>query len=216
MKRFWSNNDIKTLRERYADTGNVELADLLGRSRKSVEQRAFKMGLKKSDEFMAQTGFQSGYTPFNKGRRMEEWLSPAVHAKIRANQARTGERNRTAALPDGTVRDRHDGRHVKIAGRWVKLSHHVWAQHNGPVPEGIAVFHLDGNCWNDKPENLYLDVPNDVQAVLRRKSPEERAAICRKSGATRRRKANEKYAALDAMLAEIRKSNNNINYKPKI
>ncbi|MDR2890738.1 MAG: HNH endonuclease [Alistipes sp.] len=216
MAKRWDKDDIKILTARYANNSNVELAAILYRSPQSIAVKAHKMGLHKSDIFLAQQGFKKGYTPFNKGRKMGEWLSPEVHAKIKANQARTAERNRAATKPDGTISRRYNGDYLKVAGRWVKLSHHVWMTHNGPVPEGYAVFHRDGDHLNVEPENLYIDRKNDVSVHTARRSPEERSAIGQKIWVTRRRKQAEKHATLDAMLAEIRKSENNIYYTPKI
>ena len=215
MKR-WSIDDLATLEERYANTGNDELARLLGRSMQAVAVQAHKMGLHKSVEFLAACGFQKGYTPFNKGRRMEEWLSPEVHALIKANQARTATRNRAAAKPDGAISRRYNGDYIKVAGRWIKLSHHIWETHNGPIPEGCAVFHRDGDHLNVAPENLYVDRKNDVSVLVIRRTPEERSAIAKKMWATRRARTAAKYADLDRVLAEIRKSENNIHYQPKI
>lgn len=220
MKRRWDKDDIKILRARYANNSNEELSKILYRSPQAIAVKANKMGLLKSDIFLSMHGFQKGYTPFNKGRKMEEWLSPEVHGKIKANQARTADRNRAAAKPDGSMTKRYNGHYIKVSGQWVKLSHHIWATHNGEVPEGYAVFHKDGDVYNSNIENLYIDKKNDPAVVLSKKSGEERSAIAEKLWKTRRRKRADqeasKHAALDNILSEIRKSENNIYYKPKI
>ena len=42
------------------------------------------------------------------------------------------------------------------------LHHVIWEQHNGPVPAGHTVRHIDGNRNNLDPANLYLATKNDV------------------------------------------------------
>lgn len=221
MAKRWDKDDIKVLKKYYPNTKNEDLAKMLYRSTQSVAVKANKMGLKKSKLFMDMCcGFQKGYTPFNKGRKMEEWLSPEVHEKIKKNQALTAGRNKAAALPDGSTTKRYDGEYIKVAGEWVKMSHHVWRTHNGEIPEGYGVFFRDGDIFNTDPDNLYVDRKNDPTVVLARKTPQERSEIAARMWDTRRQKKAEqeaqKQAALDEMLEEIRKSNNNIYYRPQI
>ncbi len=210
----WSTQEVELLRERYADTQNESLAATFGRSIQSIALKAHAIRLAKSDTFLAEHRFPKGYTPHNKGRRMEEWLSPEVHAKIKSNQARTADRNRAAAKPDGTTSRRYNGYYIKVAGRWVKLSYHVWTTNYGSVPEGYAVFYRDGDCFNSDIGNLYIDRRNDISVLTAKRTPEERREVSRKIWETRRRKRAAKHAELDAILAEIHKSNNSIYYKP--
>lgn len=54
-KQFWkrfSKDEIKILKELYPTTSNIVLADLLSRNAESIQNKASKMGLKKSDEFI--------------------------------------------------------------------------------------------------------------------------------------------------------------------
>jgi hypothetical protein len=218
--RRWDKDDLRVLKKRYANNSNEELAAILYRTPQAIAVKAHKMGLHKSDIFLAQHGFKRGYTPHNKGRKMEEWLSPTVHEKIKANQARTADRNRAVAKPDGSMSRRYNGNYIKVAGRWRKLSHHVWTMHNGPIPVGYAVFHRDGDHYNSEIGNLYIDRKNDISIITAKRSPKERSEVAQKTWATRRRRQAEheadKDAELDAILAEIHRSNNNIYYKPKI
>lgn len=220
-RKRWDKDDLKVLKKHYPDMKNEELAKMLYRSTLSVAVKANKMGLKKSKLFLKMNcGFSKGYTPFNKGRKMEEWLSPEVHEKIKENHARTAERNRAAALPDGSVTRRYNGEYIKVAGEWVKMSHHVWAAHHGEVPEGYGVFFRDGDMFNTSPENLYIDKKNDPTVVLAHKTTEERREMAARMWDTRRQKQAEqeaqKDAELDELLEEIRRSNNNIYYRPQI
>lgn len=52
----WSDHDIEELRRMYADTSNLELARLLGKSVKSVVSKAHNLGIKKSPEYLRAMG----------------------------------------------------------------------------------------------------------------------------------------------------------------
>lgn len=55
----WTKAEIRVLRERYADTSNVELARELKKSQKSVVSKAHHLGLKKSAERLAAMGSEN-------------------------------------------------------------------------------------------------------------------------------------------------------------
>jgi len=44
---------------------------------------------------------------------------------------------------------------------WVKEHHYIWEQHNGPVPKGMCIHHIDQNKLNNKIENLRLMTISD-------------------------------------------------------
>jgi len=39
-------------------------------------------------------------------------------------------------------------------GKWVLLSHVIYVQHHGTIPAGHSIYHIDGDAFNNKPENL--------------------------------------------------------------
>ena len=52
MSRPFTQEDITFLKERYATTGNVELAHMMGRSKESVRQKGRRLGLYKDHSFL--------------------------------------------------------------------------------------------------------------------------------------------------------------------
>lgn len=61
------------------------------------------------------------------------------------------------------------------------LHRHVWELHNGPVPSGYVIHHIDGNTRNNDIANLELTTPQEHASHhsterLERMSPEERKA----------------------------------------
>lgn len=77
--RRWREADLATLRSEYPHTLTIELALRFGRTRQDVYNKAFTLGLKKSDEFNATLAgrfdhgnavgprYQPGNRPHNKG-----------------------------------------------------------------------------------------------------------------------------------------------------
>jgi hypothetical protein len=49
---MWKSNDIKKLIELYPDNSNIEIGIILNRSKSSIENKSFRLGLKKSDDFI--------------------------------------------------------------------------------------------------------------------------------------------------------------------
>jgi len=44
----------------------------------------------------------------------------------------------------------------KINGRRVRLHRYIWEKHNGPIPGGYEIHHIDHNKLNNDPENLEI------------------------------------------------------------
>lgn len=45
---------------------------------------------------------------------------------------------------------------IRIDGRLYKEHRIIWAMHNGPIPDGMDIDHIDRNTGNNKLENLRL------------------------------------------------------------
>ncbi len=53
---LWSKDDVKLLKKLFPNRTTQDVADQLGRTLKSVEQRAYKMGLKKAKKYLGSLG----------------------------------------------------------------------------------------------------------------------------------------------------------------
>lgn len=122
----WNAHDLATLREMYPDRPTVEIAAKLGRSLSNVYVTARRLGLKKSEAFLASEAsgiigpgkahdgrgaafrFPKGHVPANKGTRRPGWAP----GRMRETQFKPGSRRGAAAQnwkPVGTVVPGADG-----------------------------------------------------------------------------------------------------------
>lgn len=108
--------------------------------------------------------FSKGHTPKNKGKKIEDFMSPETIVKFKANQYKKGNKPLNT-LYDGavTIRTEHKERNgrkykwIRISeGNWEMLHKHIWEKENGLVPEGYCLWFIDGNSLNCKLENLEL------------------------------------------------------------
>lgn len=123
MRRFWSDAEDAVVREMYPHKPTTEIAAKLGRGLGTVYQRAQKLGLHKSAEYLAspaacrlrrgdnvgaRTRFPKGHVPANKGLRRPGWTA----GRMKETQFRKGERRGVAVdlyKPIGSERISKDG-----------------------------------------------------------------------------------------------------------
>lgn len=160
MNKTWTDKEEQYLIANYATTNNKDLAKILGKNNiEKVTAKAFKLGLKKSKEFLSEqrktTGqsghFKKGMTPHNKGKK----LSDATKAKLAKTMFKSGNRPHNAQTV-GIEREDKDGYlMVKIAEPSVwQYKHHI--AFGEPVPKGHKVIFIDGNKRNFGKDNLQL------------------------------------------------------------
>lgn len=183
-RRPWSEQEQEVLRQRYADVSTKDLAAELGRPLSMIYRAARKLGLKKSEAYLASpaacrlrreasaasisTRFKPGQVPANKGVKMPAGWAPGRMAET---QFKKGVRQGIAATnwcPIGTVRVDPEGfLRIKIREGvkgeaygfgnmkiWPLLNRHVWEQEHGPIPASHAVVFRDGDRANCDIGNL--------------------------------------------------------------
>lgn len=160
----WRQDELALLRSMYPHLYADDVAALLGRSTKSVHQRARAMGVGKSAEFerahrqlqhlravhnegVRRAQFKPGQAPWNKGKAGSTGLHPNCRKGWFGPRAPHEAHN---WLPIGTLRIGRDGqlerkvsddRSRPPARRWVSVARLVWEAAHGPVPPGhIVVF----------------------------------------------------------------------------
>jgi hypothetical protein len=195
-RHITTEDDIAYIKEHFAEMSSYEIADVLGMSKTSVSNIAYRHGLRKSREWIAERArmrtlnpnhggraflFKKGHTPHTKGKRAEEWMTPEGLARSAASRFKKGQRPATWK-PLGSERINVDGYiEVKVEeGKPWRHKHRVmWEEANGAVPDGYMVSFIDGNKQNCVLSNLKLvaradamrqnsvvNYPDDVREII--------------------------------------------------
>ena len=198
--QVWNVRQTAYLRKHYADTPIDVLMEVTKHSQKSIWNKAKKMGLRKSLEFLQEVGrqcskhpksiasrFVKGSEPANKGKRIEEFMSEdGIKASSRTRFKSGRMPHNTLAI--GTERVYADGYvWIKVNERKrVQKHRYVWEQAHGKIPDGYLVAFRDGNRQNCDLSNLYLiSRQESARRCINSESAEARQARVTKAQATR-------------------------------
>jgi hypothetical protein len=172
-RRYWTAEEDDVLRRLFADTPTHAIATQLGRHIGGVFQRAYKLGLAKSDAYLASplsgrttpgsqrgatTRFKPGSVPANKGVRHPKGWAPG---RMAATQFPAGQVPHNT-VPIGTETLRRDGyvwvkrsEGLKPARRnWVSKHQAIYEAAHGPIPTGHIVRFFDNDRTNFALDNL--------------------------------------------------------------
>ena len=167
-KVVWTTEMDAVMTSRYPDVKAVLVAEQLGISLHAVYNRAFRLGIEKSEAFKAspdasrlrrgdelgkQFRFPKGHVPANKG------VKGIVYPGTEKTQFKAGQRPPNYR-PVGTIRVNSDGYvDIKVAEgmRQWKLLHRLnWEKVHGPIPKGMMLIFKDNNKQHTDIENLEL------------------------------------------------------------
>ena len=177
------------IREKFPHMRTIDLANELGLKYCTVANKAHRMGLKKSKEYLASETsgrhnlieggkayrFTKGNTPHNKGAKMPEH----IYDRVKPTMFKKGSKPHNTQ-PVGTINFRTDkeGRtyaYIKIKDSDWRLIHRVvWEQHNGSIPPGHVVRFKDGNTMHWDISNLeMIDMRNNMDRNTIQRFPVE-------------------------------------------
>ena len=173
VRKIWTAEEDELVRRMFPDESTHVLCEMLGRGYSSVSNRAFGMGLKKSDAYrkayMTELGkdlkrngvayrFPAGHVPANKGKAM-----PAeVYEKAKRTMFKPGNKPANTREGVGHISVRKDKlgnsyKYIKLAdSNWIPLHRKLWMDANGEVAKGMIVAFKDGDSMNCVLENLKL------------------------------------------------------------
>jgi len=100
------------------------------------------------------TCFKKGDTPWNSGVK---GIHLSVSTEFKKGQRSINHKN----VGTKTVRiDKSNKKRafIKISepSMWIECARFVWIQHNGEIPKGFLIHHIDGDTLNDVVDNLAL------------------------------------------------------------
>lgn len=172
MKAVWTPEMIATLRAEYPDVRTQDLAERLGVTPYQVYGKAWKLGLRKSEAFLAipvarrLNGVVGGATRFVKGQRPWNYGMKGLDIGGVSHRFVKGERQgRAVALyqPIGAERVTDEGYRQRkvnddlpINKRWRSVHVLMWEEAHGPIPAGHALVFRDGDKTHITLDNLEL------------------------------------------------------------
>ncbi len=168
QKKHWTAAEIDQLKALFPNTATAELIPIFGASYSLIANKAYRLGLKKSEEFMQAIGkvrdenltkageknrFVKGQAAHNKGKQMAK----ETYAKCANTMFKKGNLPHNTNY-DGHIRKNADGYYEQRVelGRYEFCHRLLWQQHYGEIPAGKIVVFQDRNPENLTIENLLL------------------------------------------------------------
>jgi len=153
----WTPEQLQILREQYADTKTADLARVMSKTATTVYQRAARLGLKKSPEYLAspdacrlrrgdQVGaacrFLPGHVSWNTGSHFTAGgRSPETRFQPGQMPHNTNAIGSFRITKDGTLQRKIGNGKGSNSKRWRGVHELVWIETNGPLPpKHIVVF----------------------------------------------------------------------------
>lgn len=133
----------------------------IGKSYTGIMYRLKNMGLEIPRHIVEaraeQSRFKMGHLSHNKGKRLEDFMSPEGIEKFKSTSFKPGHTPSNSKY-DGHQRITKDGYiEVRVCkGNYQLKQRLVWQQNNGPIPKGHVVTFKDGNKQNTALSNLKL------------------------------------------------------------
>jgi hypothetical protein len=157
MGRKWTETEIKTLIELYPNTSTKDLCKSLKRKINGVYGQVYKLGLKKSPEYLKEhvytiqpnkeTQFVKGQKAWNKGMK-------GLMMGGSATQFAKGHKPHNWK-PEGSIRTNADGyQEIKVGKKYLLLHRHLYTTHIGEVNTDEVIRFKDGNKTNFDLSNL--------------------------------------------------------------
>jgi hypothetical protein len=164
----WTNSEVEFMRNNYPHISTSTIAKTLGRTNAMIHNKAFNLGLKKTEDFKLalakknlgciSTQFKTGHKPWNLGIKG----STGLHENCKKGQFKKGQATHNTK-PLGYERINKDGYLERRVGDYGKRRSNyemvhviVWREHFGDIPEGSIVVFKNGIKTDFDIENLEL------------------------------------------------------------
>lgn len=203
-RKVWTPEEDEIIRNEYSNTKGSVIALKIGRSVSQVYNRAYFLGVKKSEAFLLkqnqelgkalkkygkETQFKKGNVPANKGKKQTEYMTAEGIERSKATRFKKGVVSHNV-VPVGTISERRNERRGTVylyikekEHHWEQLHRHVWRNHYGEIPKGHNIIFKDGNTLNCEIDNL--ECVSDEKNMLRnsiQRYPEELRTVMQLTG----------------------------------
>ncbi len=172
MLRRYTKQEDDFLSDNYLSMTDAEMAKKLDRSVSSIKNRKHFLNLKLPPEILKErrlkTAFKKGHVPFNKGKKLEDFMTPKNVAKFRKNTFKKGRKPHNTKY-NGHERLTKDG-YVMIRveeGRYVLKHRKLWEEHFGKLQPGQNVVFKNNDRTDIRIENLELKTDAELLAENR-------------------------------------------------
>ncbi len=108
--------------------------------------------------------FEKGHVPFNKGKKLEEYLPEETIEKIKQTTFKEGQTagEKSNMWKGGVQTPNNDCVYLYDGvGKRIRRPKAVYEEANGPIPKGWILFHIDGIKHNDALDNL-IAIPRSI------------------------------------------------------
>lgn len=196
-RHIWSDVEIAMLKKRYPNEKSEIISQDIGIQLSSVYNKAYSLGLKKSDEFLKSPAsgrtngkqgsgsrFVKGHASWNKGMKGLQIGGQETQFKPGAKPLNYRPVGSTRVSVDGYVE-------IKVAEgihQWKLLHRENWKKEHGAYPvKGMALVFKDGNKENCSIENLEsISRAELMERNSFHRYPKEIALLCQMKGALQR------------------------------
>jgi hypothetical protein len=177
MRKPYTPKQITYLKSNYANMPTKQIAASIGKTERSVYQKAAVLKLFKSDEYLQRsdsgrilkgerrgsaTSFKKGQAPQNKGKKQSEFMSAEGIERTKATRFQKGlkphnTKEDNAISIRGKKNKPEKYKYIRIGlGKWQLYHRYLWEQAFGEIPKGMIVAFKNGDAMDCQIENLKL------------------------------------------------------------
>jgi len=108
--------------------------------------------------------FEKGHTPFNKGKKLEDYLTEEKIGKVKLTWFKPGQRagDKNNTWKGGIQTPKNDCVYLYDGiGKRIRRPKKIYESAYGTIPKGYILYHIDGVRENDSIDNL-IAIPRAV------------------------------------------------------
>jgi hypothetical protein len=155
-RKQWTISEYNKLKELYPNTSNLKLAIIFNVSKSAIINRANKLGLRKSKEFLSNPKnrnlFEKGHIPFNKNKK--GFMGKNITSFKKGNLPKNTKYDGYISIRKHKGRENESYKYIRISqGKFVLLHRYNFENKYGKIPKGMILVCKDKNTLNCDSEN---------------------------------------------------------------